>query len=130
MVAGSSRNLSVLLLKNTDSTPVDFSLIDTIVWRVTQGGKPILEKSLAAANIIMLRTTGYDTENNKAAQFIIKMLAGDTAPDTAAVPGIGSETMVMRYKHELRLAFVDGTQEVPEDFRGLLVIKPTRTWED
>jgi hypothetical protein len=132
LVAGSARRYIVTLLDTQESAkPIDFTFIDTIEWEVRGGIQLMLEKSLAAGTISIINATGYDPDGNIVPQFSMSLLAVDTAPEAAyeGAPILGSTTAKKQYKHELRLKFLDGTQEVPESFMGRFTVTPTTTWE-
>ena len=95
-------------------------LATNIVWAIISGKTIVKKKTLTAGDIIMVDAS--------LGEVVIPLLAIDTAPDDAAIPGIGSSTKMRQYRHETRVYFVDGTQEVPENMKGTIKINPTGTW--
>jgi hypothetical protein len=119
LTSGSDRLYDISFV-DIDGNVIDLTLATNIVWAILSGRTIVKKKSLVAGEIVMIDAS--------LGEVLIPLLALDTAPDDAVVPGIGSATKVKQYKHETRVYFVDGTQEVPENMRGSIKLLPTGTW--
>jgi len=123
LISGTNRNLEVTLVDNqTVPEPIILTLCTSIVWEVfaIRGDTPLLKKNIDDGITITDDTNG---------EILIELLDVDTPPEPNGLGfTLGSTSLDMVYRHESRLTFADGTQEVPGSFRGKFTVEMTGTY--
>ena len=99
---------------DSNSSPVPLVSLSNAVWVVSDNSDVTkITKNITNSGIVV--------SDAAAGQMLITLSNADTAPP------VGSATVNVVLKHELRLYFGDGTTEVPLDFSGTFTILKSTT---
>jgi hypothetical protein len=115
LTSGSSRKFKFAVV-DSYGVLIPLAAINDIVWVVFSGSDEIITKSLEGGTILLL--------DEQTSTFYISLYHDDTAPDSL----VGDTDFTKEYTHEMRFYFSDGTQDVPDMFKGKFTVKPTKTW--